>query len=104
MNKSVFVIVIMLVSIFARECSATLLHSPTYVVPSTTGYKPPTTAAYDYAWQLYQDVFNGSRPYNRYMGPWVLMTDFIDVYMQADILDVETIVSLRGLTLLNSRF
>jgi hypothetical protein len=65
-----------------------------YTVPATTGYHPPTAAAFDYCWQLYQDVFNGTYPYNKYMGPWVLMSDFIYVMMEADILEVETIVSL----------
>jgi hypothetical protein len=36
----------------------------------------------------------GTYPYNKYMGPWVLMSDFIYVMMEADILDIETIVSL----------
>jgi len=77
-----------------------------YVKPTTTGYKPPTATAYDYCWQLYQDVFNGrivlyllriivgTNPYNKYMGPWVLMSDFIYVMMEADILGIDTIVSL----------
>jgi hypothetical protein len=79
---------IIVLSVLNGRCTAV-----PYVIPAGTGYHAPTAAGYDYAWQLYSDVFNGTYPYNKYMGPWVLMTDFIDVYMQADILAIETIVS-----------
>lgn len=36
---------------------------------------------------------SGTYPYNRYMGPWVLMSDWIYVMMEADILSIDTIVS-----------
>ncbi len=79
---------IIVLSVLKGRCTGT---TP-WVIPSSTGYHAPGSG-YDYAWQLYEDVFNGTYPYNKYMGPWVLMSDFVDVYMQADILEVDTIVS-----------
>jgi hypothetical protein len=89
MNTSIYQLVAQLIVLGVWQGPCT----ESYVIPPSTGYHAPG-AGYDYCWQLYQDVFNGTYPYNKYMGPWVLMSDFIDVYMQADILEIATIVSL----------